>query len=70
MMSLYIAEMHCSYPRKLGNGTVNVAWPAKEGALAEYECNPGFKMIGESRIYCHNERWTDNNSTKCESEYC
>nr|XP_056700818.1 complement component receptor 1-like protein [Euleptes europaea] len=59
--------IQCSIPQRITNGKYNSQSSEvfTEGAFVEYSCEPGYKLIGEARLYC-----TKSGSWSFPAPYC
>ncbi|XP_054836402.1 complement receptor type 1 [Eublepharis macularius] len=59
--------IQCSAPQSIANGkyTSQASEVFDNGAFVEYSCGPGYKLIGEARIYC-----TETGSWSSPTPYC
>ena len=58
-----VAVIRCPYIPEIENGNVSVSGRT-EGSVAQFVCDAGFDMLGESRLVCENNngegKWTSS----------
>ena len=45
----------CPYPDKPSNGKLRGTFPATYRAVAQFECNPGYSLVGDEVMHCQED---------------